>query len=402
MRANRDKMLSVYENPKHPKAEEFRQPIGDFLEENFNLTNYGHAGFLANIIYDKENKCFKLRLFADESMKKRNLDILCEPMRIFLTSGPDSLGLNTRREEEDSIEPISSSLTQSAIKKHYRNRIKREIMENEKTASIELGEPESFADGIEAWQYASDDKDRAVAKLERLRMEQKHFSNDCYLSLLKSTADIFREVRKVFSSEFSGQSNEFNGTAFGSFPMVYITDSCALVGSAKSFLPIEEGFNDQRLSLLDAEIIERPVSGECTNIISLYPFTSPTDKLNELHLEFLKDDEIVEGIFAHEFAEILVRNQIPSIQYDPLRAMVDRNYVYSLQMDEMEQNRARHHLVDKLLVNMGYEKETKKFYDTYIRAAENAAREIIPGSARWRFSSIKEACEEHLKAMERV
>lgn len=401
MKADRNRIMNAYKNPKNP-AEGFREPMDDFLEENFNLVNYGHAGFLANIIYDKKNKCFKLRLYADKSLRERNLDVLCEPMRVFLTSGPESLGLGVRREIEESIEPIQSSLMHSAIKNYHKKRMNREIRENAKTASIELGESESFEGGVEAWLYASDEKDHAANRLERLKMEQKHFLDYSYLPLLESKADIFRETRDVFAAEFPEQANEFNGTAYGSFPMVYITDSSALVGSAKSFLPIEEGFDDRRLSLLGAKIIERPESGECANIISLYPYTSPADELNELHFELLEDDEIIEGIFAHEFAEIRVRNQIPSVQYNLLRVMVDRNYSYMLETAEMEQTQERHHLIDKIMSAMGYGEQTKKCYSAYIAAAETAAEEMIPGSVRWRFSSIKDSCEEQLKAMQNI
>jgi|GEM_PF-1894972 len=402
MRAGRDRMLQVYENPRHPKAEELCQPMDDVLEKNFNLMNYGHAGFLANILYDKENKCFKLRLYADKSLREKNLDILYEPMRIFLTSGPESLGLGVKRVVEDSIEPITSSLTHSAINNYYKKRMNREIRENTKTASVELGESESFEGGVEEWLYDSDERDHAANKLERLKMEQRHFSDDGYIPLLESKADIFRKVRDVFAARFSEQESEFNGTAYGSFPMVYATDSCAIVGTAKNFLPMEENFKDQRLSLLGAEIIERPASGDCKNIISFYPYTSPSDEINRLNFELLGDDEIIEGIFAHEFAEIGVRGLLQPVMYNFFRSLVDRDYVYMLQMEEAELTNERHRMIDILLVDMGYAEQTKKCYKAYISAAEAAAKEMIPGTALWRFSSIKDSCEKQLRAMECV
>lgn len=373
MRQDRERMMLSYKNPEHPKAKEFKEPVGDALEQNFNLTNYGHMGFLANITFDKKAGSFKLRLFADETLKEKNLDVLSEPMRIYLTSGPTNHGLKVQKDVESQIEPVTSALTWDDAKSHYKKRIDYEIKDFEE-------EGRDFA-----------------AKLRKV--EEERLSGNGCVGLLKCKADLFKDMRNEFVLKFPDVAEELKGTALGSFPLNYLQDAVGMTASVESFLPVERGMvDDRRLSLVNAEIIERPLT-DCRHIISFYPYTSPIEEINELHESFLKDDEIMRGVVAHEFAEIAMRKKFEPVVYNDFKRMMDSSYSHEIEERMAQQDRQIHQEIDKLMVKMSLARETKKFYKAYIETAENvlAQKEFVKHQY---LEPVKEACEKNIKSLE--
>lgn len=374
MYQDRERMMLSYNNPEHPKPEEFKEPMGDVLEQNFNLTTYGHIGFLVNITFDKKAGGFKLRLFEDETLKKRNLDVLSEPMRgVYLASGPAGLGMEVRKKMESGIEPVTSALTWEDTKNQYKKRIEHETK-----------------------YFEEEGRDFTVKLLE---VEKKHLEANGCIDLLKHNAGLFRDMRNEFSFKLPDAAEELKGTAFGSFPMNYLQDAVGMTAPAESFLPVERGMvDDRRLSLVNAEIIERPLT-DCRHIISFYPYTSPIGEINGLHESFLKDDDIIRGVIAHEFAEIGMRKIFEPVFYNDFKMMLDSSYRRETNERHAEQDRQIHQEIDRLLVKMGLARETKKFYKAYIDTAENL---LAQKEARERqyIEPIKEACERSIKFME--
>ncbi len=371
--------------------------------ENFSLFYTTNLGFLENIIYDAKEECFKLRLFAEESLEKRNLDILYESMRNWLASSPEKLGLEVHQQIEDSIEPITTPVSWDDIRYYHWNQLIEGIQINEGIANMELLDPKSYECGAEERMGYLEDKDNAEAKLRILKTEQKYFSDTNYMDLLKSKADLFKQVRDKFILKFPELREEFEGTAFGSFPLIYLLDSPAMKAHTESFLPVESGgFENQTLSFLNAKIIERPVSTNCKHIMSFYPYTSPTEELNELYAESLKDDEIMRGLFAHEFGEIVMEQRFAPVYYNFFDMLINRAYATGKKREHVEQGKQRHEEIENLMVEMGYKKETEKLHDAFREVAKRVIEQDgISHPDYWNFLRIIEAHEEGLEFLAR-
>ncbi|MFH0830344.1 MAG: hypothetical protein V1887_04260 [Candidatus Aenigmatarchaeota archaeon] len=345
----------------------------------FSTMMYGEVGFASNIMFDGRN--FRYRLYCSDDLKKRNLNILFEPMRLHEKTGPDAHGLNVTREDEK-LEPIEAPFTWDDIRNHYKHGLEFEMKE----ARQRFGWHGPNLDGLdidenyekfEEARCLEDEKERAKKELHINRIVRRNLEkSNQWRESLKEKCNLFKEVRADIAKKL-GRPAMLN-VAYGTMPFLQndcLDDSIAACWPVMYALPYTDGMNDRTLALLDAEIYVRPEGG-CTHIVSFYPYTSPTEEIAELNAQLLKEDGPMRAMFAHEMLESFMCEKFRSIGYDFLGYMVDRGYRECIQAEKVSQGNERHRRLNSMLDRLGYSDCTEALLKRYEEAADAVIKRI--------------------------
>lgn len=354
--------------------------------ENLDVVNYGSLGFASQIIYDKSQRSFKLRLFADRKLRERGLDSTYEPMRRYLTSGPIQLRLNLAREVEAHVEAPKQSFSFEDLEQHQIDVLNGQLKSYSEYANRELVRPKNYDD----WLWGDVDEHKAAMSEEieeyNFEMEQKEMAENTYQYLkiiadnlgknsfkdkLKKHSKLFVDMREDFAKRFPSKSEVFENTALGVLPWSHRNCMVGNFGALlddKKYIPSfkKGGFEDGRANFMEAEVLVPPQSNYCRRIVSLFPYShSFILEFNQLQEEFCDDAEVVQAMIGHELGEIIFEDEVEPIPFSPLRLLVDDNEADRIRSEEKKQVEARHEKLDKLLVDIGLGEQTKKMLRLY-------------------------------------
>ncbi|UCG94955.1 MAG: hypothetical protein JSV92_02785 [archaeon] len=329
--------------------------------DDFKITNVGNVGFVEDILYDKTESCFKLRIFYDKCLEKGGLDTLFEPMRNYLTTDPKSVGLEVIKEQEDGLEKPDFPYPLRRAKVSYARYLDEEIKDAKKEAGLKLENLDAGEDYSLYREMIADAKDR----LRSLEVRKKYLSEQSYKQKLKKITNIFERVRNDFSKKFPEQL-DINDTAFGTFPFMHtIIDANGICDEIFRFLPNYSS----PINLLDAEIFVKTENG-CKIIISIYPYVSIFPEINEFHTgEFLEDEDLSTALFAHEFGHIVRKDEV-KVESKPIKINIidyatDGWYRLKKLQEEKNDVLAENIKINSLLSKIGYGKENKKLIKRY-------------------------------------
>jgi len=228
------------------------------------------------------------------------MGVLFEPMRASLESGPKKFGLTVKKIDEGlNAREFDGSFED--YREIYRKQLEDEIKDVEEIVNQELPERKEFEGEFEEWNYQQA-INHAKDKLQRLKIKRKLLDDQSWKTELKKTTKLFKAVSEDFYSKFKKQ--EFLNIAYGTFPYTHKIDGAiARIAEPRVYLPDQ---NYKEFSLLDAEIYHKPEN--CQYIISINPYCSVFPELNEWHVaEFLKDEDLLKGLIAHELAHLVIR-----------------------------------------------------------------------------------------------
>jgi len=355
--------------------------------EEFNVVNYGHLGFAVQIVYDSKQDCFKLRLFADKTLRTRKLDTTYEPLRHSLTSGPVSLGLNPTREVEDNVDVPKQDFSFADLEKHQVDVLNYWLKDYLEGAKRELKVPEKYEDWlygdaphteeIEEYLFEKDEKEKFENNLRVMNSKVSNLNKSSYVNGLKSHSKLFVEMREDFARRFSEKHDAIMGIALGTLPWFNrktMNGSFGVLLEEQDYLPNFRmgGFEDNRDNFMDAEIIVPPDNGYCKMIISLFPYTHIIPEFNQLHEEFFEDYDVMRAMYGHELAEVVFIDNHISHQLSGFDILLNTPRMQMVKGEERNQTIVRHKQIDELLVKVGLGHETKKMITLYRDRAKEA------------------------------
>ncbi len=354
--------------------------------ENLNVVHYGSLGFTSQIDYDKSQRNFRLRLFADRKLKERGFESTYEPMRYNLTSGPIQLGLNPVREVESGVETPKQNFSFEDLEKHQVDVLKGQLKSYSEEAKRELKRPKNYDDWlwgddehkaamseeIEEYHFEKEEIERAEATAKAYQTIVDYLGKTSFKDKLKKHSSLFADMRKDFAKKFPAKSEVFENTALGVLPWFHRNHMVGSFGSMlddKGYIPSfkQGGFEDGRANFMEAEIWVPPQSNYCRRIVSLYPYTHLYVKeFNQLQEEFCDDAEVIQAMFGHELGEIVLEDEAKPIVIDSLKLLIgDPLENERIGEEEMRQTESRHGKLDKLLADIGLGEQTKKMLKLY-------------------------------------
>jgi len=331
--------------------------------KEINLLNYGHLGFAVQIIYD--DKHFKLRIFADKRLRERGLASTFEPMRQYLTSGPNELGLNVTREVEHNVDIPSQEFSFEDLEKQQRRVADYWYQYYLKKSQMEIGKAEG-----EEWLYNLRDKKRAEQQVKKFEVVKKYLDKNSFKEKLKTNSKLFIDMRDDFAKKFPDKRELIENTALGVLPWYHcgrLHGNFGVLLNEGRYLPtfIDGGLTDNRANFMEAELIVPPAGDCCKRIISLFPYTwVVVPELNQLQEEFFDDNETIQAMIGHEFGELVIGNVKP-ILVNPFDYLLNTNRMREVNEEYKKQQQETHKKVDKLMVEMGLGPQTKKMLECY-------------------------------------
>jgi ribosomal protein L17 len=354
--------------------------------ENLNVVHYGSLGFASQIDYDKSQRSFKLKLFADRKLKERGLDSTYEPMRHLLTSGPIQLGLKPVREVEDGVEVPKQDFSFEDLEKHQIDVLNGELKYYSEEAKRELKPPKDYDDWlwgdvdehraamseeIEEYLFEKEQMEKAENTSKALKKITDYLGKTSFINKLKNHSKLFADMRKDFAKRFPAKSEVFENTALGVLPWFHRNHMVGSFGTLlddKEYIPSfkQGGFEDGRANFMEAEIWVPPQSNYCRRIVSLFPYTHlHITEFNQLQEEFCDDAEVIQAMFGHELGEIVLEDEVKPIQVNPLHLLLNSPEVREYEEEERRQTESRHRKLDKLLADVGLGEQTKKMLKLY-------------------------------------
>jgi hypothetical protein len=364
---------------------ENRKPL-----ENLDVVHYGSLGFASQIVYDKSQGNFKLRLFADRKLRERGFDSTYEPMRYHLTSGPMGLGLHVTREIEDNVSIPKEEFSFEDLEKHQIDVLNHQLKSYSEEAKRELIPPKDYDDWlygdapmseeIEEYIFEKEQQEGYEGGLKVISAVADNLGKNSFKEKLKSQSKLFVDMRKDFEKRFPAKSEVFENTALGVLPWFHRNHMVGSFGTLlddKDYIPSfkQGGFEDGRSNFMEAEVLVPPQSNYCRRILSLFPYGHPyITEFNQLQEEFCDDTEVVQAMFGHELGEIVLEDEVKPIPFSPLRLLVDASETDRIRREEEEQAEARHEKLERLLTDIGLGEQTKKMLKLY----RDKAEELIP------------------------
>jgi hypothetical protein len=359
--------------------------------DSLSIINYANLGFASHILYDKDSKSFKFRLFADRKLEDRGFESTFEPFREYMATGPKELGLAAVREVESNVEVPKHNFSIENLEKHQTDVLKHWLKNNEDEASIELTPPdnydeyifgdlepsEKFIEEFEEYKCSRDIKEEAEKSVIVLRAVSNYLGKNSFIEKMKRNDKLFVEMREEFSKRFPEKSYAIENAALGILPWRHrknMAGNFAILLDRDKYIPTlqQGGFVDCRDNFMEAEIIVPPKTDHCQNIITMYPYTNPfIPEFNQLHEEEFDDPEIMQAMIGHELGEIIMEDEQVPIEVNTLKVMVDPLERRRLAMKEGRLNDERHRKLDKLLIKIGLGEQTRKMLKTYRDKAES-------------------------------
>jgi hypothetical protein len=333
--------------------------------EDLCVTNYGHLGFCTQIIFDKPQNSFKLRLFADKKLRERGFSSTYEPLRHYLTSGPRDLGLKVIKEVEDGIEVPKEAFSFQDLEKHQQDALNYWLKHYTAEADVKIDDSMDPEEAL----YYMDDSERARKQVKKIKLILSNLGKNSFKDKLKSNSKLFSDLRKEFLEKFS-DCKALQNTALGVLPWHHYSHLAGNFGTVldeEGYLPnfVNGGFTDHRANFMEAELIVPPTEDCCKHIISLFPYTwRIIPEFNKVQEEFFDDTEIIQAMMGHELGEIVL-GEGEAQCVSPFDLLLNTSRMRDVRENYEIQQQNRHVQIDKLMVEMGLGEQTKKMLKVY-------------------------------------
>jgi len=334
--------------------------------EDLCVINYGHLGFCTQIIFDKPQNRFKLRLFADKTLRERGFSSTYEALRHYLTTGPRDLGLKVIKEVEDGIDVPKEAFSFQDLEKHQQDALNYWLKYYTDESKVEVDASEHPEEAL----YYMDQSDRAIKEIKKIKLILSNLGKNSFKEKLRSNSKLFNDLREEFSKKFP-DCKALQNTALGVLPWNHYKRLAGNFGTLldeEGYLPnfVNGGFTDHRDNFMEAELLVPPTEGYCKHIISLFPYTwRIIPEFNQVQEEFFDDAEIIQAMVGHELGEIVLGDTIEAQHVSPFDLLLNTSRMRNVRENYEKQQQNRHVQIDKLMIEMGLGEQTKKMLKVY-------------------------------------